>query len=49
MEGGFFLEAGADDGVRDSNSLLLEVNRGWTGLLVEANPTRAALGLNSNR
>jgi FkbM family methyltransferase len=34
---GFFIEIGAYDGVTQSNSVLLE-NRGWTGLLIEANP-----------
>jgi FkbM family methyltransferase len=33
---GFFLDIGAFDGVKYSNSLLLEEN-GWNGLLVEAN------------
>lgn len=31
-----FLEAGANDGIRNSNSLPLE-NNGWTGILVEPN------------
>eukprot|EP00921_Rhytidocystis_pertsovi_P021648 GHVQ01034568.1.p1 GENE.GHVQ01034568.1~~GHVQ01034568.1.p1 ORF type:complete len:356 (+),score=41.81 GHVQ01034568.1:120-1187(+) len=35
---GFFLEAGAFDGERDSYSLQLEINHKWTGLLVEPNP-----------
>ena len=37
---GFFVEAGADDFTTDSNTLFLEVIRGWTGLLVEPNPIR---------
>jgi len=35
---GFFVEAGAVNGVLDSNSLLFELRYNWTGLLVEANP-----------
>lgn len=36
---GTFLEMGAYDGLRSSNSLLLERCFGWHGLLVEASPT----------
>ena len=36
--GGFFIEIGAFDGEAFSNTLLLERVRGWTGLLIEANP-----------
>ena len=36
--GGFFIEAGAFDGETVSNTLFLEVERNWTGILVEANP-----------
>ena len=32
---GFFIEAGAADGILESNTLLLEKKYGWTGLLVE--------------
>ncbi|XP_013402250.1 uncharacterized protein LOC106167902 [Lingula anatina] len=35
---GFFVEAGAADGERISNSLFFERFRNWTGVLVEANP-----------
>ena len=50
MLGGFFIEAGADDFVLDSNSLLLELQHGWTGLLVEADPGRGkTLGFMANR
>ena len=38
MENGFFVESGALDGERNSNSLLFERTRHWTGLLVEPNP-----------
>ena len=33
-----FVEFGALDGVQDSNSLYFERERGWHGLLIEANP-----------
>lgn len=36
--GGFFIEIGGYDGETNSNTLLLEKDRGWEGLLVEANP-----------
>ena len=35
---GFFVEAGAYDGETFSNTLFLEKERNWTGLLVEADP-----------
>ena len=35
---GFFIEIGGYDGELHSNSLFFEQQRGWTGLLVEANP-----------
>ena len=35
---GFFIEAGAFDGQVFSNTLLLEMNYNWTGLLIEPNP-----------
>lgn len=38
---GFFIEAGANDGVAQSNMLYLERYRGWTGLLVEPIPELA--------
>jgi FkbM family methyltransferase len=37
---GLFLDVGANDGVRDSNTMLLD-ELGWTGVLVEANPAIA--------
>lgn len=42
-EGGIFVEAGANDGIRQSNTLLLERELGWTGLLVEPSPSAFAL------
>jgi len=35
---GFFIECGAADGDRLSNSLFFELERNWTGILIEANP-----------
>lgn len=35
---GYFVEVGAHNGVRHSNTLTLEKHFGWTGLLIEANP-----------
>jgi FkbM family methyltransferase len=40
---GFFLELGAYDPVHLSNTYFLEKNRGWRGLLVEAQPDRKQL------
>jgi len=37
-QNGFFLECGALDGEYLSNSLLFELQLGWNGLLIEANP-----------
>jgi FkbM family methyltransferase len=36
--GGYYVEAGAFDGLTHSNTLTLERNFGWVGLLVEGNP-----------
>ena len=35
LRDGFFIEAGADDLMTDSNTLFFELERGWTGILVE--------------
>lgn len=42
-ENGYFLECGACDGLRHSNTLALERDFRWTGLLVEADPDLSAL------
>lgn len=39
--GGYFVEAGANDGITQSNTFLLERDRGWRGLLVEPIPELA--------
>jgi FkbM family methyltransferase len=41
-EPGFFIEAGANDGLRQSNTYYLEQRRGWRGLLIEPVPRLAA-------
>ena len=38
---GTFVEAGAIDGLIDSNTLFFERERGWRGLLIEPNPSMA--------
>lgn len=38
LQGGYFVDIGAHDGVFISNTVVLEQVFGWTGLLVEANP-----------
>lgn len=38
FDGGTFLEAGANDGIRQSNTLYFESRRRWRGVLVEAVP-----------
>lgn len=40
-DGGYFIEAGANDGYVQSNTYWLERFRGWSGLLVEAMPELA--------
>jgi len=41
FDGGFFIEAGANDGYSQSNTYFLEKRRGWKGLLVEGIPELA--------
>jgi len=38
-DGGFFVEAGANDGFTQSNTYWLERFRGWNGILIEPMPT----------
>lgn len=40
QEGGFFIECGAHDGEFISNTLFFERYRNWTGILIEANPSK---------
>lgn len=40
-QNGFFIEAGANDGITQSNTYLLERDYNWTGLLVEPNQHKA--------
>jgi hypothetical protein len=37
QSGGFFLDSGASNGVRGSNTKLLESSLGWTGICIEPN------------
>lgn len=37
IKNGFFIEAGAADGVSQNNTLLIEKSLGWQGLLIEPN------------
>ena len=46
---GFFIECGAFDGETLSNSLFFELQRNWTGLLIEANPAYHRALLDKNR
>jgi FkbM family methyltransferase len=40
-DGGFFVEAGANDGLAQSNTLYFERHHGWRGLLIEPIPDLA--------
>ena len=41
IDDGFYVEAGANDGLAESNTLLFERHRNWTGLLIEPVPRLA--------
>ena len=49
VKNGFFVEAGADDFETGTNTLYFEMKHGWTGLLVEPNPTIFPLGFAKQR
>jgi len=36
---GFYIECGANDGIRQSNTIRLEREKNWRGLLIEASPS----------
>ena len=40
VRNGYFVELGANDGVRQSNTYKLQRHFGWTGLLIEPSPKR---------
>lgn len=42
IEQGIFIEAGANDGLRQSNTYYFEAIRGWRGLLIEPIPSLAS-------
>ena len=46
---GFFIECGALEGERHSNTLFFELERNWTGILIEANPNYHSALLSKNR
>jgi FkbM family methyltransferase len=46
---GFIVEAGAFDGEIESNSLFFEINRNWTGILIEPIPSHFQKILAKNR
>jgi hypothetical protein len=41
FDNGFFIEAGANDGIKQSNTLYFEKYRNWRGLLIEPIPELA--------
>merc|ERR1712232_189095 len=46
---GFYVESGASDGEKGSDTLYFEKKRGWTGLLVEPSPLNLAKLRQKNR
>jgi len=48
-KGGFFIECGALNGEYLSNSLVLELEHGWSGILIEADPVSFAQLTTRNR
>ncbi len=40
--GGYFVELGANDGIRQSNTKHLELYKGWSGVLIEPSPSQFA-------
>jgi FkbM family methyltransferase len=49
LRGGYFVEIGADDGVRFSNTHMLEASFDWRGICVEPNPQTYDLLRNNRR
>ena len=49
VKNGFFIEAGAGDFEEDSNTLLFELDHGWSGLLVEPDPVIYPKGFSTHR
>ena len=49
INNGVFIEAGAFDGEIESNSLFFEINRNWSGILIEPIPTHFQKILSKNR
>ena len=49
MRDGFFLDSGAADGVRSSNTQLLEASFGWKGICIEPNETLFAALVRNRR
>ena len=43
QEKGFFIECGALDGEKGSNTLFFEKSRNWSGILIEADPSNYAM------
>jgi hypothetical protein len=49
QEGGFYVECGALNGEKGSNSLFFEKVRKWNGLLIEADPSNYGVLKTKNR